>query len=111
MTTQVYPITTAEPEVIVPLRGRGIGSSIEIAFQGDIGGGTIGAFRRFYDDAGDAIGADVALAYSWKDQTAAVITDARAGLTFHDLQPESAIVFLLAGSSGADGQLLLLGLS
>lgn len=111
MTTQVYAISDGTPEVVVPLRGKGTIGSIEVAFQGDIGGGTIGAFRRFLNDAGAAIGEDVALAYSWKDQTAAVIIDARAGLTLKNLQPESAIVFVLDGATGADGNIILLGLS
>lgn len=111
MTTKVFAITTDSPEVEVPLRGKGIGNSLEVGFQGDIGGGTIGVFRRYYDDAGNQIGSDVPVPISWADQTASAITAECGGLSIQDLIPEDSLVFTLADSTDASGNIILLGLS
>lgn len=110
MTTQVYPITENNQEIEISLRNVSLGKSLEIAYSGDIGGGAINAYRRFYNDAGEQIGEDVPLAYSWTNQAPAQLTGVYAGLTFEYLQPESSIVFKITGATEPNGNLILLGI-
>ncbi len=110
MTTQVYPITANNQEIEISLRNVGLGISLEVGVSGNLGGGVITAYRRFYDDAGEQIGDDLPLAYSWSNQAAAQIAGNFAGLTFEYLQPESSVVFVITGATDPDALLLILGI-
>ncbi len=104
-------LTDEITEVEINLRGSSIGQFLEIGFDGTLsGGGTVGIFRRFINDAGEQVGGDVPLVPSWSDQTPATINENQvAGLTFEGLYPESKIVFKANGS--AVGIIFLLGIS
>lgn len=110
MTTNTYPITANDQEIEINLRSVGLGASMEIAFDGDLGGGIITFYRRFFDNAGDRIGSDLPLAVSWSNQVAAQITGNFAGLTLEYLQPESAVVAKITGATDPDGQIIVLGI-
>ena len=110
MTTQVYEITANNQEIEIDLRNVGLGTSMEIGVSGDLGGGTITAYRRFYDNAGDQVGEDLPLAYSWSNQAAAQIVGNFAGLTLEYLQPESSVVFVITGATDPDALLIILGI-
>jgi hypothetical protein len=110
MTTQIYPITANNQQIEISLRNVGLKNSMEIAVSGSLGGGTITAYRRFYDNAGDQVGDDLPLAYSWSNQTAAQITGNFAGLTLEYLQPESSVVFVITGATTPNALLIVLGI-
>lgn len=111
MSTVTYQVLPETSEIEVPLRGRNIGNSIEIAFDGDIGSSIITVYRRFYNNNDAVIGSDVPLAYSWTNQAEAQITGAFAGFTLENLRQESSIVFKFSEGGNPTGFLILLGIS
>jgi hypothetical protein len=110
MTTQIYPITANNQQIEISLRNVGLKNSMEIAVSGSLGGGTITAYRRFYNNAGVQVGDDLPLAYSWSNQAAAQITGNFAGLTLEYLQPESSVVFVITGATTPNALLIVLGI-
>ena len=86
-------LTSEITEVEINLEGPSIGQFLEVGFDGTLtAGGTVGIFRRYINNAGNQVGADVPLVPSLDNQTPAIIDqDQVGGLTFEGLYPESKI--------------------